>query len=204
MQAEADKPCAESKGSGPILATLRSPLTDTVRFCGNTRLLQTKADYCVISDWDRRYLSTKLVVVAAGVEGRVAGLCRCLSSMGLLPALAFCFWFLALGESRGLEGERIGLTKIAIIHRMRREENRDPVVYGCYSDGFEFTFYRIDHKSRVRLILDLLSSAKPPFCSATDCLQVSSSTLRRNEHDAWIYARLRLISRNSVHEYKAS
>lgn len=40
---------------------------------------------------------------------------------------------------------------IAMIHRMRMEEKRDPVVYGCYSDGVEFTFYRIDHKSRVCL-----------------------------------------------------
>lgn len=105
MQAEAgaEQPCAETKGP-PILATLRSPLTDTVRFGGRSHLLQTKADYCVMSDWDRRYLSTKLVVVAAGVEGRVAGVCRCLSSMGLFSLS--CVWTLRSGSGREGMGKR--------------------------------------------------------------------------------------------------
>lgn len=41
------------------------------------------------------------------------------------------------------------LTAAVMVHRMRKEEGWDPVVYGCYSDGYQFTFYRIDHKSRV-------------------------------------------------------
>lgn len=65
-----------------IFATLRRSLTDTVRFRGKARILQAMANYCVLSDGNRRYLSTKFVVVAAEAKPRVTGVCQCLSYMG--------------------------------------------------------------------------------------------------------------------------
>lgn len=66
----------------PVFATFRGSFSDTVRFRGNIQILQMKADYCVLSDENRRYLSTKFVIVAAGEEPKVAGVCQCLSYMG--------------------------------------------------------------------------------------------------------------------------
>lgn len=41
-----------------------------------------------------------------------------------------------------------------MIHHVRKMENRlDTVVYGCVSDGFIFTFLRIDNSDKVRFFL---------------------------------------------------
>lgn len=50
------------------------------------------------------------------------------------------------------------LTVIAMVHKIRKEETRSAVVYGCCSDGYSFSFFRMDKDSQVRLFLTLANT----------------------------------------------
>ncbi|KAL1981381.1 hypothetical protein VTN96DRAFT_2724 [Rasamsonia emersonii] len=55
----------------------------------------------------------------------------------------------AKGRNGMSEGEAQCLGYMAMIHHVRKMENRlDTVVYGCVSDGFIFTFLRIDNSDK--------------------------------------------------------
>lgn len=44
-----------------------------------------------------------------------------------------------------------------MVHHIRKQEGRiNAVVYGCVSDGDDFTFLRIDNEARVRISTDLV------------------------------------------------
>lgn len=45
-----------------------------------------------------------------------------------------------------------------MVHRIRKEETRSAVVYGCCSDGYSFSFFRMDKDSQVRLFLTLANT----------------------------------------------
>lgn len=41
------------------------------------------------------------------------------------------------------------LTGTASVHWIRKKEQLNATVYGCFSDGYDFTLMRIDHDSQV-------------------------------------------------------
>lgn len=43
------------------------------------------------------------------------------------------------------------LAIIAMVPKIRKEEDGYAVVYGCHSDSYNFSFFRIEDESRVRL-----------------------------------------------------
>lgn len=104
-----------------------------VQFKETTLTFCAKADYSVWSDNDdNEYchnddgrMSTHLVVVKAMIINERLGI----TSVSISKAL----------------------TDIAMVHRIRKEQMENAVVYGCCSDGYDFSFLCTNNDSRVRL-----------------------------------------------------
>ena len=117
----------------PISLTLESALTVHFILHGD---FTTEVDYSVWSV-DHEHMSTHFVVIKAIQENKgYAGVCQCLGYMGESSQVKPSF-------------KIRDLTKTASVHWIRKKEQLNATVYGCLSDGYDFTLMRIDDDSQV-------------------------------------------------------
>lgn len=87
---------------------------------------------------DDSRISAHIVLVSARSMNRGdVGVCQCLGYMGSYIS--------------PVQVDSKVLTNIAMMHKTCKEEDGYAVIYGCHSDSYNFSFFHIDEKSRVRL-----------------------------------------------------
>ena len=121
--------------------TAANPLELDVVYKGKNRLLNGNPDYSVWYD-DKAFGANLVIVKAKRAGSSQMGHGQCLAYMGKLF----------------LSSISILNIIIAMVHRVRKEEGKkNAIVYGCCTDSYTFSFFRIDNESQVRPIQNLMN-----------------------------------------------
>lgn len=129
----------------PLILKFETYLSWSVKYLGEDRELQGKADYSLWYD-GHDDLGSNLAVVEAkryGESGKAEA--QLLAYMGKCHSVPFSTHLITWKTSN--------IVLLAIAHRIRvRGERRDCAVYGLATDGF-FKFYKLDGESTVSISL---------------------------------------------------
>ena len=131
--------------------TAENPLELDVVYKGENRLLNGHPDYSVWYD-DKAFGTNLVIVEAKRAESSQMGHGQCLAYMGKLFLSS-----ISMRASNAIS-DSVPNIIIAMVHRVRKEEGKkNAIVYGCCTDSYSFSFFRIDNESRVRPIQNLMN-----------------------------------------------